>query len=213
MPLLFKLQISLQLKPSPFIKPSSTTTSTLWTIRCLLVTLEVWRFCTKMHPSLVQVGKGTGQLLMGASVPGLLPSHLFYVTDCSNDLCFIIDTSAEVSMIPPSATDKKHWRDSLTLQAVNDSPIVTYGERFLTVNVGLRWTFQWIFIVADVTTSYGMQENTRGLETMYRLPCPQPCDYSWPLPHPTHRGLHYYIAGINHLFKTWSSKSMLSDPS
>ena len=65
---------------------------------------------------------------MAASAPGLLPSRLFYVTDRSNGFRFLVDTGAEVSVLPPSATDRKHRRDSLTLQAVNDSPIATYGD-------------------------------------------------------------------------------------
>ena len=64
MPLSFKLQISLQLTPSPFTKPSSTTTQTPRTVRCLLVSLEIWRFCTKMHTALLQVGKRTDQPLI-----------------------------------------------------------------------------------------------------------------------------------------------------
>ena len=87
---------------------------------------------------------------MVASAPGLLPSRLFYVTDCSNGFRFLVNTGTEVSVIPPSATDRKHRRTSLSLQAVNDSPIMTYGDQLLTVNIGLRWTFQWIFIVANV---------------------------------------------------------------
>ena len=50
-------------------------------------------------------------------------SPIFYVTDRSNGFRFLVDTGAEVSVIPHSATDRKHRRDSLTLQAVNDSPI------------------------------------------------------------------------------------------
>ena len=103
-----------------------------------------------MQTTLFQVGKRPGQPLMAASAPGLLPSRLFYVTDRSNGFRFLVDTGAEVSVIPPSATDRKHRRTSLSLQAVNDSPIATYGDRLLTVNIGLRRTFQWIFIVADV---------------------------------------------------------------
>jgi hypothetical protein len=34
--------------------------------------------------------------------------------------------------------------------AVNDTPIITYGKRSLTLNLGLRRNFQWIFLVADV---------------------------------------------------------------
>ena len=90
-----------------------------------------------MHTSLLQVGKQLGQLLMAASAPGLSQSHLFYITDRSNGLRFLIDTGAEVSVIPPSATDRNHRQGSLTLQAVNNSPIATYGDRLLTVNIGL----------------------------------------------------------------------------
>ena len=88
---------------------------------------------------------------MAASGPGLLPSHLFYVTDRFNGYCFLVDTTTEVSVIPLSATDRKHRRTNLSLQAVNDSPIATYGRQLLTVNLGLRQIFQWILIVADVT--------------------------------------------------------------
>jgi len=103
-----------------------------------------------MQATLLQVGKRPGQPLMAASAPGLFPSRLFYVTDRSNGYRFLVDTDAEVSVIPPSAADRKHRRTSQNLQAVNDSPIATYGDRLLTVNIGLRRTFQWISIVADV---------------------------------------------------------------
>jgi len=88
---------------------------------------------------------------MVASAPGLLStSHLFYVTDHSTGLRFLVDTGVEVSVILPSATDRKHRQDSFSLQAVNNTPIATYGNRLLTLNIGLHRQFQWIFIVADV---------------------------------------------------------------
>ena len=110
----------------------------------MLVSPDLWRLHPEMQTTLLQVGKRPGQPLMVASAPGLLPSCLFYMTDRSNGFCFLVDTDAVVSVIPPSATDHKHRRTSLSLQAVNDSPIVTYGDRLLTVNIGLRRTFQWI---------------------------------------------------------------------
>ena len=88
---------------------------------------------------------------MVASTPGLLQNCPFYITNRSNGLRFLVDTVAEVSVIPPSATDRKHRWDSLTLQAVNNSPIATYSDQLLTVNIGLWRTFQWIFSVADVS--------------------------------------------------------------
>ena len=86
---------------------------------------------------------------MTTSVPGLQQSCLFYITDRSNGFRFLVDTSAEVSVIPPSTTDRKNPCTGLSLQAVNDSPIATYGDRLLTINIGLQQKFQWVF-VADV---------------------------------------------------------------
>ena len=88
---------------------------------------------------------------MATSVPGQLPSRLFYVTDSHTGLRFLVDTGAEISVVPPSALDRKHRKDSFSLQAVNNNtPIATYGTQLHTLNIGLRRKFQWIFIIADV---------------------------------------------------------------
>ena len=65
-----------------------------------------------------------------------LSSRLFYVTDPSTSLRFLVDTGAEVSVMPPSAADRKH-RQGLTLQAVNSSSITTYGSHSLSLGLGL----------------------------------------------------------------------------
>nr|CAH8872176.1 unnamed protein product [Trichobilharzia regenti] len=41
---------------------------------------------------------------------------------------------------------------SLQLRAANGSPIATFGRRFIDLNIGLRRSFRWVFLVADVTT-------------------------------------------------------------
>ena len=87
---------------------------------------------------------------MATSVPSHQPCRLFYTTDCTNRLRFLVDTGAEVSVIPPSATGPSHLKSNLTLQAANNTPIPTYGNRLLTLNIGLCRTFQWVFIIADV---------------------------------------------------------------
>ena len=82
---------------------------------------------------------------------GQKQGHLFHVVDMSSGLCFLVDTGAEVSVIPPSQTDRKCPQQNFTLQAVNNTSITTYGSRSLsTLNLGLRRTFRWIFIIADV---------------------------------------------------------------
>ena len=82
---------------------------------------------------------------MAISDSGPPPSCLFYVTDRSSGFRFLVDTGTEVSVIPPSATDRTK-QDSFSLQVVNNTPIVTYGNKLLTLNLGLRRPFQWIFI-------------------------------------------------------------------
>ena len=76
-------------------------------------------------------------------------SRLFYVTDTSTKQQFLIDTGAEVSVLPPRPTDRTH-RQGYDLQAANSSTIATYGTRSLTLNLGLRRSFPWIFTIADV---------------------------------------------------------------
>ena len=53
-------------------------------------------------------------------------------------------------MIPPSQAERKHPRTSLSLQAVNNTTIATFGSRSLTLDLGLRRSFRWVFIIADV---------------------------------------------------------------
>ena len=95
-------------------------------------------------------GKCPGRLLMATSVLSQVPSRLFYITDKATGLRFLVDTGAEVSVIPPSVSDHNHHKSNLTLQVVNNTSIATYGNQLLTLNIGLCRTFQWVFIIADV---------------------------------------------------------------
>ena len=52
---------------------------------------------------------------------------------------------SEVSTIPPTPADRQHSPDSLALTAVNNTSIRTYGQRSLTLNLGLRRSLPWIF--------------------------------------------------------------------
>ena len=73
------------------------------------------------------------------------------MSDCSTGFNLLVDTGAEVSVVPPSNFERQHQADGFSLQVVNSSPIRTYGKRSLTLDLGLRRTFRWIFIVADVS--------------------------------------------------------------
>ena len=105
-----------------------------------------------MHPTMLTVGKLPGQSLAATYVTGQPSSRLFYVTDRTTCLRFLVDTGAQVSVIPPSHTERRNHRADLVLQAVNYTSISTYGTRSLTLDLGLRRSFRWVFIVADVAT-------------------------------------------------------------
>ena len=105
-----------------------------------------------MHPTMLAVGKLPGQSLVATYVTGQPSSRLFYVTDRTTCLRFVVDTGAQVSVIPPSHTERRNHRADLVLQAVNHTSISTYGTRSLTLDLGLRRSFRWVFIVADVAT-------------------------------------------------------------
>ena len=78
------------------------------------------------------------------------PSHLFTVYDNVSHIKFLIDTGAEFSVLPASPADRMTGLRGLDLQAANSSSIKTYGQRLLTVSLGLRKTFTWVFLLADV---------------------------------------------------------------
>ncbi|UYV69629.1 hypothetical protein LAZ67_7000033 [Cordylochernes scorpioides] len=67
----------------------------------------------------------------------------------SNNNHFLLDTGAEISVLPPRPEDRRRGPTKFTLTAANNSPIKTYGERFLNLDLGLRRDFKWRFIIAD----------------------------------------------------------------
>ena len=86
---------------------------------------------------------------MATNDAGLSNSRLFLIFDPSTKLRFLVDTGAEVSVLTPSHTDRKN-KQQLTLNAANKTVITTFGKCSLTLDLGLRRSFPWIFIVAEV---------------------------------------------------------------
>ena len=103
----------------------------------------------KCKPPCSKAGQ-TPAKLVATGTTSLLPSHLFFITDNNSAYRFLVDTGAEVSVLPPTHTDRKHPQEGFNLLAVNGSSIPTHGKRSLTLNLGLRRVFRWIFIVANV---------------------------------------------------------------
>ena len=53
-----------------------------------------------------------------------------------------------MSVIPPTISERTHQRGN-SLQAANNTTIPTYGRKSMTLNLGLRRVFPWIFTIAD----------------------------------------------------------------
>lgn len=77
------------------------------------------------------------------------------VGDVKNNNKYLIDTGADLSVIPPSAAERKQESSSSSMQptlfAANGSKIKTYGKKLISINLGLRRAFTWPFIIADVS--------------------------------------------------------------
>ena len=86
-----------------------------------------------------------------ASVASITASSLT-LHDANTNKSFLIDTGAEVSIVP--ATDQEQQRAPLEkeLIAANGSRIRCYGEKKLRLHVGAR-TYEWKFLMADVKRS------------------------------------------------------------
>ena len=102
----------------------------------------------------LELGKRTGQSLMATSAPGQPRSRLFFVRESLSHRHFLVYTGADISVIPPVQSDRQHPQCGVNLQAANGASIATFGQRSLTLNLGLRRPYLWIFTFADVSSPH-----------------------------------------------------------
>nr|VZI48126.1 unnamed protein product [Spirometra erinaceieuropaei] len=65
---------------------------------------------------------------------------------------FLVDSGAEVSVVPPTLAQSKTC-SSFCLTAANNSGIPTFGQRSITLDFGLRRIFRWVFIIAEISVA------------------------------------------------------------
>jgi hypothetical protein len=75
------------------------------------------------------------------------------VTDRRSGVRFLVNTSAEASVIPPSLTKRKQCQEYSRLQAINGTSIATSGSRLLTLNLVLRRMLRWVFTIANIQST------------------------------------------------------------
>lgn len=100
-----------------------------------------------MRGSLLNSGKRQSQSTIASSSSGI--HHLFFVNDAISKRGFLVDTGAEVSVIPASRHDKIGKTPKHKLVAANGNPITSFGTRNVSFSLGSS-KYTWPFITAEV---------------------------------------------------------------
>ncbi|GFT14596.1 retrovirus-related Pol polyprotein from transposon 17.6 [Trichonephila clavipes] len=81
-----------------------------------------------------------------------LPGRKFrlFVKDRETGCQFLVDSGADVSILPWTKTKGECLASQYKLCAANGTEIPTYGLKILTLDLGLIRPFQWPFIIAKV---------------------------------------------------------------
>jgi len=82
-------------------------------------------------------------------VPANELSRRLHVIDETSGMRFLIDTGADVSLVPKPANHRCEAQ-ALKLFAANDTRIATYGSLRRVLKIGLRRPIEWEFVIADV---------------------------------------------------------------
>ncbi len=62
----------------------------------------------------------------------------------------MVDSGADVSAIPATPAYRLTPHLSLPLHAITHSSIPTFGQKFISLDLGLRRSFPFVFILADI---------------------------------------------------------------
>lgn len=83
----------------------------------------------------------------------VLRENRLCVYDRKNALRWLVDTGANISVIPKSKVNKHLRRGNVSykLYAANGSEIQTYGTVTLELNLRLRRALKWVFVIANVS--------------------------------------------------------------
>lgn len=74
-----------------------------------------------------------------------------YLTDATSSSRYLIDTGADVSVVPHAPHKTGGHPAQLQLFAANGTAIPTFGQRLIKLDLGLRRDFNWPFIIAAVS--------------------------------------------------------------
>ena len=69
---------------------------------------------------------------------GVTKGRLLHIQNVSTGLTFLVDSGAQISLLPATNSYRFRGSDKLTLQAVNKSVIKTYGQKLMTLDLGVK---------------------------------------------------------------------------
>jgi len=84
-----------------------------------------------------------------ASAGGQGRRSLLYIADSKSGRSFLVDTGAEISVVPPLSGDTLSGSAGPSLKAANGTAIRTFGKRDITLTIGGK-LFTWSFVIAQV---------------------------------------------------------------
>ena len=99
------------------------------------------------------VGKRSRQAVAAATVTNPPHSRLFFLFDNTNGLQFIVNTGAEISLIPPDPKQRYFKSSPVTLGATSNADIPTYDQRLITLDLGLGRQFSFVPTITQVHNS------------------------------------------------------------
>ena len=94
-----------------------------------------------------EFGKRIDRPSIVSSMPGR-NNDLLYIADKNSGRRFLVDTGAEVSVLPVTGLDTRTVRRGPSLVAANGSAIHTYGKRNVPLFIGTK-RYEWTFIIAN----------------------------------------------------------------
>ena len=97
----------------------------------------------------MEIGKPVGPFVAEAGEGRRVNSKRLHIRDRTSGQIFLIDTGADISLIP--AVQKIRGEpSSFKLVAANNTQIDTFGESFRSLDLGLRRPIRWNFTIAAV---------------------------------------------------------------
>lgn len=122
-----------------------------------------------------QIGKlGSRSCEKQINTIGEKTSSRLFVADRDTGERYLIDTGADISVLPPRTSKK------LTIErhlfAANGTKIPVYGETLKIINLGLRRTFKWVFTQAAVSHAIIGADFLRHYDLLVDLKRKRLCD-------------------------------------